>query len=398
MRDLTRRFLISIFSIMLSSSLSAVEKTSREEHDALYHVTTISGFVVIRRFFSQEWVAVSKGAILYRDDTLMVGEHATVQLRSVAGGHSAGAQKELTIHRSFVSRIDENMVRRVKVSVYFDKSFEKVGSNQKAKGGGFREAWNQVMALRFSDFLGTITGNSINGVTLGIAAKPIVITSPWDDQVIYVNSFPQNLRFSWIPPRAYKVGYKVYLWNANEARPESPRDSTEQPFYTARFEGAGVYNVQVSSPDGDWQSKVLSFSIEINKPAQTRHSLISGDDKITAEIQSVFPPRHFLTNTSEVEFYWSLPFELREFSAQIEIQGADGSSRDYQEQAGRILVKLDPGKYFWRVKRSRAQARSEWRELTVNRPINTADSGPFATLWKARVSAVTEWNLPSVTQ
>lgn len=369
----------------------------------LYRVEATSGFVVARRLFSHVWLPLKKNEILYRDDTLMVGEKSSIRMRSLSGTGTSKNENELTIHRTFVSRIDEHMIRKVKVSVYFDKSFEKAGSTQSGGGALFQEAWNQVMAIRFSEFLGALSGSKDAGISLGVSAKPIAIVAPWDDQVIHVNSFPQNLRLSWKKPSGYKGAYKIHFWNANEARPDSPRDVSEQAYYVVRVEKPGVYNVQVLSENDEWQSKIMTFSVEsekanINKNKNpTSKAVAKVFEGESPEIEALFPPDHFVAVYQDVEFFWKLPFDLRKKSIQLEVKTVGGPPLLFAEKMGRIRANLAPGSYQWRLKIDAMEASSGWRELFIKTGAERQGApSPLMALWSNKKPAVVEWVLPEV--
>lgn len=365
--------------LMLTQALASGKTEARGTKARIYEVKDLTGTVWTRKSHQAHWRKSWEGQRLIEDQLIQVTEGAAVTLREVVSKDDQEPQGErfhLRITQMLVTRVNPEMLRKVKISTHFvenkDGLFTK---DQKLEDVKFdlSDAWQRLT--------GAVTGRtpqaskgvasllSKDGLVFGSEAKKLSMLSPVNNGVLESREWPIDFKLVWNHPGKQKLKYAVYFWPAGSPR-GAPIATTEQDFYTVQVAHAGAFLSQVTSEDGSWQSSAnVVHALIPADPLPANGATVSNVATIETLRPSYPPDLTTLVYGGEntgVDFVWDA--ENLDPAEVVVLKIFDGSGSLTHEERSRsslMNVKLPPGRYNWHLSTGSGGSGSLQRSLTI---------------------------------
>jgi hypothetical protein len=364
-RDLTLCLMLINGSQLDAGADGKTDPSASQEFTRQFRASNLTGSVWTRSPHGTGWFRVGEGQHLREGQLIQVAIGAAVtftELEFVRGTRSPQRRIQLRISQPMIARLASDMLRPVRLNTYVVNTSELVhqtSQNLAKLSFDWKDSWQRLSVI--------LTGRSPvvdrktletlakEGMALVAGAKPLNILSPVSNTLLTSQVWPIDTKVIWRHPQNESLDYYVYIWPAGSQR-GSPLGSTREDSFNIQLMKPGIYVVQVTSHNGEWQSPGLV----LHGFTPPKKSITAQDKAILGEEDGVIlTPKIPGENTTiimddreeSIDFAWEYrgsPFHGDLFHLVI----LDQEGRvifDRQTRSQQLEVVLAAGRYRWFV-------------------------------------------------
>lgn len=251
------RFSFLIFA--LSFSFSAMAKA-----EASYRVTGKKGLIAVKGPMDTEWKPLKTKTIAL-GSMLMIDANSRIDLTLKSGAGSV--DRKIRINQAMITRVDEDLVRRMQTKAYPLKDAWETGPESKKEVKD-----SPLLSFAASFFRSIVTLNKtvelppvkdraeVEAVQIAAKFQTIEILTPNDDALFFLDERKAQIPIIWHPPKD-GLNYRLYVWDEGEGR-STPLLSLKETYYNLVLSKAGRYQLQIEDDSHQYRSKIVIITVD----------------------------------------------------------------------------------------------------------------------------------------